>query len=215
MTLYDPVPVDDWRQPLPDVDLATAPWHPFEGPHPALPYELMIPTTVVAGLHIGTPIHYIGIFEPLMRPILRSGRLAAVDQHGVPHRTYVQPVHLVDCRSYNGFSGSPCLVEFQFAKMEEMPAERLPWAGVPKHVWAGGECVGPLAGLSSFALVCGMFIRHFSDEVAAEGVTSRYGVGAMVRSWEIKEALMTPEAQEERRRWDKALIQIGALSALP
>jgi hypothetical protein len=43
----------------------------------------MIPTAIVAGLHIGTPIHYIEIFEPPIRPILRSGRLAAVSSFSV------------------------------------------------------------------------------------------------------------------------------------
>lgn len=203
--LYGPVGVVDWRQPLPGVDLAVAPWRPLEGPHPALPHELMIPTNAVAGLHLGTTIYYFGIFEPLMRPILRSGTLAALDVDGVPHDDYEQPVDVVDCRSYKGFSGSPCLVEFRFAKLNEMPPDQLPWAGVPEEMWAGGEEVPRLGGIASFALVCGMFIRHFSDDEAAGGVTSRYGVGMMIRSCEIKEALMTAEMREERRRWDEEL----------
>jgi hypothetical protein len=72
-------------------------------------------------------------------------------------------------------------------------------------MWAGRESVPPLGGLSKFVLVCGMFINHFSDEMSASGAVSRYGVGAMARSEEIKEALMTPEMREERISWDSDL----------
>jgi hypothetical protein len=207
--LYEPIEIDAalWRQPLPDVDIAIAPWFPVDGPVAGLPYELMIPNNVVAGIHLGSVIYYIGIFEPLGRPIARSGTIAATDQDGVSHAVYDHPVHLVDCRSYRGFSGSPCLVEFRFAKLDEIPTDLLPWAGVPGEMWSGGEVVGPLGGISSFALVCGMFIRHFSDDERAPDVASRYGVGAMLPSDYIKEALMTPDAQTERRGWDGAIAE--------
>ncbi|HUO72813.1 MAG TPA: serine protease, partial [Solirubrobacteraceae bacterium] len=196
--LYDPVPVEDWRQPLENVDVAIAPWTPRGTHHPAFPVELMIPTEVVAGMHLGSRIYYIGLFEPLMRPVVRSGTVAALDQDGVPHRRYRQPAHLVDCRSYRGFSGSPCLVEFSFAKLEQIPEDRLPWGSLPPEMWAGGESVPPLGGIAQFVLVCGMFVGHYSDEEAAGGVVSRYGVGVMVRSHEIKACLMTDEMREER-----------------
>jgi hypothetical protein len=73
-------------------------------------------------------------------------------------------------------------------------------------MWSGGESIPTLGGLSTFVLVCGMFIRHFSDETSAQGVISRYGIGAMARSEEIKEALMVPELISERLRWDAALL---------
>jgi hypothetical protein len=205
--LYDPVEVDvsEWKQPLPNVDLAMAPWRRSSGPVPGLPYELMIPTDVVAGLHLATPVHYVGMFEPLMRPVVRSGSIAALDQCDVLHAHYDHPVHLVDCRSYKGFSGSPCLVEFRFANLEELPSDRLPWAGIPEHMWSGGESMGRLGGISSFVLVCGMFIRHFSDDLTAPDIPSRYGVGVMLPSEYVKEALMTAEARAERRAWDEEL----------
>lgn len=46
------------------------------------------------------------------------------------------------------------------------------------------------------------FTGHFSDQISAEGAVSRYGVGVMLRSHEIRDALMTPEAIAERRDWD-------------
>jgi hypothetical protein len=60
-----------------------------------------------------------------------------------------------------------------------------------------------LGRIVHYEMLCGMLTRHYSDEVSAEKVVSRYGVGLMVRSHEIREALMTEEAREERRRWDE------------
>ncbi len=145
-------------------------------------------------MSFGTPIHYIGIFEPLMRPIVRSGALAARDRVGIPHREYEQPVHFVDCRSYLGLSGSPCLVEFRFAKLEEIPADHLPWGDLAEQMWAGGDSVPPLGGLASLVLFCGMFIRHYTDESAV----SSFGVDVMARSEEIWAPLVAPELCEQR-----------------
>lgn len=50
-------------------------------------------------------------------PMIRSGAIGALHQNGVPMRAPDDTVihvrgHLIDCRSFGGFSGSPCFVQF-------------------------------------------------------------------------------------------------------
>jgi hypothetical protein len=57
-----------------------------------------------------------------------------------------------------------------------------------------------------YPVLCGLLTGHVSDEDPQRDIPpSRYGVGVMLRSHEIKEALMTDERREERRRWDAEL----------
>jgi hypothetical protein len=60
-------------------------------------------------------------------PMVRSGTIGALDQSGIPMRLPDDTVikvngHLIDCRSFGGFSGSPCFVRFISAtgKTEKM-----------------------------------------------------------------------------------------------
>jgi hypothetical protein len=190
--LYAPVPVGDWRQPLEGVDLAVAPYLDGEQRnHHAVCSEAIWP----GHPDLGARIYYIGMFEPLNRPIARSGTTAALEQEGIRHSSgaYDFPAHLVDCRSYRGFSGSPCSMEIAFA--------RLNGKDVPE--WIPQED-RPVAGMNYYTLLCGMFTSHYTDEDSpqAEGVISRYGVGVMLPSRFILEALMTDDACNERRQWD-------------
>lgn len=190
--LHPPVVIDDWRQPLPDVDLAVAPFH--EGNNPERLYSslelerhVLQPADVPA---LGAKVYYIGILTPLDRPMVRSGTVGAVSQHGIKHDGgYDYPVHLVDCRSYGGFSGSPCLVELPYAGLWQVQ----PYTEDPDG-WGG-----PLGPLAYLVKLCGMFTQHLSDSDAA---VSRYGVGTMLRSTEIWRALMSEEMRDERRGWD-------------
>jgi hypothetical protein len=72
---------------------------------------------------LGDRVYFIGLFSPIPAmgeqnvPLVRSGTLAAWAQERVPLRmpdnTVVEyTAHLIDCRSYSGFSGSPCVVQF-------------------------------------------------------------------------------------------------------
>jgi hypothetical protein len=51
-----------------------------------------------------------------------------------------------------------------------------------------------------------MFTEHYTDEgdldTNPESIVIRYGVGVMLRGNEIKRALMTEEARQERRQLD-------------
>jgi hypothetical protein len=183
-TLYPPKPVVDWRQPLPGVDLAVA---PFPMPHDmrfqAVRLDWLLPQDEIPPL--GGIIYYIGMFAPRDIPMARSGTVGAVM---VPMEIdgYRYDAHLVDCRSYGGFSGSPCFVETPYTRIDA----RMKVKDVP-------ETLAPLASVTQ---LCGMFTAHYSDNPSSGGAVSHYGVGVMLRSDQIREALMTQDMRAERDR---------------
>ncbi|MGH2971525.1 MAG: S1 family peptidase [Gaiellaceae bacterium] len=190
--LYPAAPIDSkrWRQPLKDVDLAVAYYTEGEEQfhHGTWAHAIGVPD-------LGGHIYYGGIFEPLDRPMARSGTIGAIEQEGIRHSNgaYTFPAHLVDCRGYLGFSGSPCWVEAAFAA---------PGKDVPP--WIPDED-RPLAPMHYYTLLCGLLTAHFSDEKTddAKGVISRYGVGIMLPGRFIWEALMTDESRQERLKVDE------------
>lgn len=186
--LYPPLPIDDWRQPLPDLDLAIAPFH--AGNTSGLVYQALdmkrqaLPPGKWPGL--GSKVYYIGILVPLNRAMARTGNIGAVNQHGIEHDGgYDYVAHLVDCRSYNGFSGSPFFVELLHPTLTPKPTEGTP---------------GPVGEMHYTAMFCGMLTQHLANQQSQ--FASQYGVGTMLRSDEIWEALMSDDMREERRRWD-------------
>lgn len=192
--LYSPLPTHGWVQPLEGVDLAIAPAPRREGEvYCSLGFERMLPDN--SGLlWLGGKVHYIGLLAPLNRPMVRSGYLGAIDQYGVPHDLgYEYPCHLVDCRSYGGFSGSPCFVDLPFAGLAPEDLSRFDF--VSKEEW---EHLPPLGSLFHLAVFCGMFTQHQTDAPESGEPASKYGVGVMLRMDEIRQALMLPESQADR-----------------
>lgn len=113
------VPIEKWV--IPDAvtdDIAVAPypyaakyWHTesFLSERDAEPY-------------LGDAVYFIGLLKwvPEMAtsnvPMVRSGTLGAMNQSGIPVKMPDNVVvrmhgHLIDCRAYRGFSGSPCFVQ--------------------------------------------------------------------------------------------------------
>ena len=142
----------------------------------------------------GAIVYYVGQFIPLDRVMARSGTIGGVDQEDLDLEEYRYRAHLVDCRSYDGFSGSPCFVDLAYAELQPTPKE--PPLALP-------EDVGLVADLIHVVQLCGMFTNHLVDKRETEAV-SRYGVGVMLRSEEIREAVMTDELRTERAEADKA-----------
>ena len=195
--LYRPFLVEDWRQPLPGVDLALAPIPGTHGDYTAVEMEVsLMPTERIAAPQLGAQIYYVGLFQPARCLMARSGNLGAHNVTSVDRYPY--PVHLLDCRSYGGFSGSPCWAILSFAGLEPTTIQLDPPPGIE---WP------EVGGMHHVAMLCGMFVAHYSDEededYNPEGVVSRYGVGIMIRGQEIWAALMTDEMKAERRRWDE------------
>ena len=63
-------------------------------------------------------------------------------------------------------------------------------------------------------LLAGMFTAHLTDAVAenqGDGATSRYGVGVMIRMDEIREALMSEDAKNERLKRDREHTESGGI----
>jgi hypothetical protein len=190
--LYDPEPVSQWRQPLPKVDLAIA---RFDGcdnlAYEGVWLDSAMPLDGLAHPDLGGHIYYIGMFAPLGRPMARSGRIGALFQSGIQFEgDYEYDSHLVDCRSYAGFSGSPVTEERSYPILD---ARQGP-------TWVRTDTL--LGGMAYLTVLCGMFTAHMSDEVhpGSGGTASRYGVGVMLPSDRIKEALMSEEFIEERAK---------------
>jgi hypothetical protein len=195
--LFDPVPLEGWTQPIPGVDLAIAPF-PFDDVprYQAFPISYFVPEGSVVPL--GGTIYYLGMFAPLDTPMGRAGTLGALDVPITTRQGYSYHGDLVDCRSYGGFSGSPCISTMTYVVWNSR-ATNLPPGAVPSHVELGTTAV--------VGRFCGMFTAHYDDE-NDEGVVSRYGVGIMLPSDCILAALMTDEMKDERQVADKQLVQI-------
>jgi hypothetical protein len=195
--LFPPMPIDDWWQPLADVDLAIAPF----------PAEL-VPRSQATGLGqfipegsvvpLGGQVFYLGIFAPLEVPMARGATLGALD---IPINVdgYRYTGDLVDCRSYGGFSGSPCFSTLSYA-VPGAAASPLPRELVPRRT-DGSEI--PLSPLGSVAAFCGIFTAHYSDKNPSDGIVSRYGVGVMLPCDYVRVALMGDDAKNQRREWDR------------
>jgi hypothetical protein len=188
------IPVTGWKQPLKHVDIAVAAFPSPPSGLMAIAYQDFLKEPDY--LFPGSLIYYIGIFEPWDRAMARSGRIGARDQSNLKLKGgYRYPAHLVDCRSYKGFSGSPCFVELPFAGLSPTPARP---DAIP-------DDAGPVGDMHHVAQLCGMFTAHADDDEDGaddERAVSRYGIGVMLRVEEIKEALMAKDFQEQRRNGD-------------
>jgi len=198
-TLYNPpIAVGGWRVPDPNLDLAVAPLRessPDKAPYWANPLSRAIPTGFIQSVEPGDPILYVGVLTPLDRNMVRSGTIGAVDQTGVQHvGGYEYPCHLVDCRSYGGFSGSPCFLYKPFPILEPslwpLPQDEFPQ---PPH---------PMGATAHVILLAGMFTEHLTDKPGTDSMASRYGVGVMLRSQDIRTVLMSNEMRDERKKWE-------------
>jgi hypothetical protein len=117
--------------------------------------------------------------------MVRSGTIGGVDQGGVAHQDaqYKYTCHLADCRSYGGFSGSPCFLEIPFPSLIDEAVPR--WLPHPD---------GPVGRLRYTHVLCGMFTEHLDSEDPMEAV-SRLGVGIMLRTVDIVDAIAATRQQ--------------------
>jgi hypothetical protein len=189
--LSSPVTVKNWTQPLKQVDLAVAPLA-----HSISLMGIRLDTQVLPDrprlLFPGSTVYYVGVLVPIDRTMARSGTIGALSQTGLDLSGYNYPAHLVDCRSYEGFSGSPCFGEVPLAGLS--PVE-------PPYPMPDG--MGPVGDMHYLGLLCGMFTAHLKRDGDGDAV-SRFGVGVMLRSEEIRKALMTDELRKERADQDEA-----------
>jgi hypothetical protein len=135
--------------------------------------------------------------------MVRSGTLATPPVQIVKEPSSENPCRyeydgcLVDCRSYQGFSGSPVFTRIQYPDLSK-PAE-LP-VPVPDEARRA-----ELVETASLAIFVGMFTSHYDDEDSETNparAASRYGVGVMLPVDYIRDALMTDQAKRDRSEKD-------------
>ncbi len=149
-SLHPAVEVSDWRQPLDGVDLAIAPFFGRPGEADAV-LAFRLEDQVLEdryGPDLAGPIYYTGMFSPERGVEVPMARTGTVGVMNVPdlRSDYEGFTHLVDCRSYEGFSGSPCFTQRVFAEGDRVldpppvaPSEaRRDDGSVPEYAGAAG-----------------------------------------------------------------------------
>ena len=139
---------------------------------------------------LGDRVYFLGLMRgvPEMEnrniPIVRSGTIAALYQDKVPVKrapdlTVEYRAHLIDTRSYAGFSGSPCFIQFEEWRTKDIP---------------GGKVLAP----GSTTLLFGLVMAHI-EIPGEEGDRSNSGVAVVVPVEKIKETLDMEELAEDRK----------------
>lgn len=102
-------------------DIALTPFHPIDDEQPAVialqGFDNPERRRITSSLELGDPVVFLGMLSgvPEMNrraiPLVRSGTIAALYQRvPVSADGRETEAHLIDCRSYNGFSGAPCFM---------------------------------------------------------------------------------------------------------
>lgn len=199
--------VGGWVRPVPEVDLAIAPFPVACVPrYQGFMLDHFMPRG--SGIGLGGEILYVGIFAPENVPMARAGSIGAINVPVSPRDEfgnvrYRYDADLVDCRSYKGFSGSPCLSLLSCSAHDSAPG--LSPALAPRHEDGSPMAVRNLVTVSAF---CGILTRHYGDASApgADGAASRFGVCAMLPSDYVRLGFMAPDVVAQRRKGDEDLV---------
>lgn len=154
--------------------------------------------TVVNRPMLGDQVYFVGLFAPIQSmgerniPLVRSGTLAALGQDDVPIRlpdgTLLRyTAHLIDCRSYRGFSGSPCFVQFP----------REPSAGGVGRSDEETELLGVIS--SHFDLRENAGLTGEIAEMGTVEVPIHTGVGVVMPAESIENLLNREDVVDDRR----------------
>lgn len=167
-------------------------------------------------LALGDAVYFIGLLGKVDAmtesniPMVRAGTLGRLWQEQLPvRRTPVDAVkyitaHLIDCRSFGGFSGSPCYLQQGRAGVVQLPE-------------GGGPAITTKYRTGLLGLIGGHFddwmrtrsrsaapdeVGGISDDIEAPVST---GVGYVIPAEFIREALMAKEFVDIRRLADEAV----------
>ena len=213
--IYD-LDAPDWvLHPTADVAAAPLRGHGDYGLHLLnIPVEALVGTEGVGWAPtLGDRVYFLGLLSRLEEmgarniPMVRSGTLGALYQERVPlrwpdgARRHVV-AHLLDCRSYEGFSGAPCFVQ------------RDEWRlGTATHNETGAT--QPVLGQGSATYLLGLVSGHFDDwrkarlvgdlglEPGSVETEMNTGIGIVTPSEQILELLRLEEIAEDRERIEK------------
>lgn len=170
---------------------------------------------------LGDQVYFVGLLaiaESMVQeniPMVRSGTLGRMYQERVPlkhgdGRVSFHQAHLIDCRSYAGFSGSPCFAEF---KVPMRPGQ----AGV----FIGGmsavpeiRCIGLISGHWD-DLAKAQVSVDFADDPLAKGirVPVNTGVGIVTPIERVRECLMDEDLVKTRLQTDAVLAALKGQAA--
>lgn len=139
------------------------------------------------GPALGDRVYFLGLLADIPEmarrnvPMVRSGTLGARYVPRIPVRWAPDLVvhvtaHLIDCRSYQGFSGSPCLLQFDHGLRD--------------------RASGALSGIASTSALLGVVVAHFASE---EHPNLHSGVGVVVPVEKIREILESDDEAAWRR----------------
>ena len=172
---------DDWVYPDDErLDLAIRPFDaPDRGPFTAVPSSTSF-ENIGEAPKAGTTVYFPGLLaSPSARqmgaegvPVVREGVVAARNQHGLwwttshlyePRhwRWKTDPVHLIDVRSFGGFSGSPVFLQFHLPGPHH-PDRPLPdaWAEMAR---AAGNDPKKLGDIHTITVWDGVFAAHIGE----------------------------------------------------
>lgn len=169
-------------------------------------------TEFYKGMHIqlGDVVYFIGLLGKINAmaeqniPVVRSGTIARLGQERVPIQMpdgslHYITAHLIDCRSFSGFSGSPCYVQWQRA-------------GVLWNPETGQQGIGTKERTALLGLVAG----HFDDltNVRSAGKANPHlespvntGIGYVIPAEYIRETLMQEELVQMRKDAERELAE--------
>jgi len=216
----EPVPVHTWfYHPSNDIadDVAVSPMRgSADYDYRLLPMNLFI--DAYGGARLGNRVYFIGLLGQMKNmvakniPMVRGGTVGALNQEGVPIEiapgtTINVKAHLMDCRSFGGFSGSPCFVQ----------ADGISLTG------EGGEAA---IGWASSTFLLGLLIAHFdvnkpatlTGELASISgkveMPINTGVGVVLPIERLRELLMEEkQLAGERKKMDEQLVSQEKQSA--
>lgn len=153
-------------------------------------------------LWLGDIVYFVGLLGQIEAmteaniPIVRSGTIARLWQDRCPvwvpqeHETRYITAHLIDCRSFGGFSGSPCYFQQSRAGYVQAGERGYTEGGVMTKYWTG---------------FLGMIGGHFDDIESGYGRTPvNTGVGYVIPAEFIRETLDLEVLRDMRKELDEA-----------
>ena len=127
------VPISDWvRHPVQDVAVAKA-FIDADWRYALVNTGMFANDAVLPSPHLGDRVYFMGLLSFLkesrdeITPMVRSGTIGRLNQKEVPVKwvsTHARiTAHLIDCRSYGGFSGAPCFIQASVTKYRDLSKE--------------------------------------------------------------------------------------------
>lgn len=163
---------------------------------------------------LGARVYFIGLVSQISAmananvPMVRSGTLGRLNQRDIPVAEpdggeRLEFGHLIDCRAYQGFSGSPCFVQGTARRMR------------------GGQLIEVVSAEETFLL--GLIAAHFDAQKSVQGeqwadsvkVPIHTGIGVVIPVERITELLHYEELVMDRERQKKARDEHQGEAATP